>query len=1068
MATLVPDKMDTREKKETEFIENRLSMKDFLKMQMLFLLPDLKEPVCVIREVFVDKASSLVGRGTKDEYGELFDKIDVTREGFITWDKLTSFLLLELYERDEHTKTSVVPQWKDIKLLPTAHKEPIQKIAYLRSSSRYLTISREGLLGIWTDSLTTQKTIRIATDSVKLKDLWVTSLALLPNVNKIAVGFTSKEICFYDLLSKQEFSCQYKIQDLEQTPISMDYWYNPGDADEAVLSFGDVGGEVNGICFTTAQISLFERPTNTADPDSVIIIKWPELVSGCHRSCYIVRHRAHRSSWVRRVKYLGNLEAFISCTTGAVNSVVLAWKENEGAPLRTTIFHISKGINDFDYHAGMNLIATAGIDNKVCLWNPYVISKPTGVLQGHMASVIAVQFIIAKKQLLSFSKDKVLRVWDVHHQLCIQRVAGIFPKCVDFHMVLYFDEEHGKLLTTFNNQITLLEIKQETGQRVTSHAKPVSCVLYNPVFKQVISSDADSTVTCWMIDTGQKIKQFTRCHGNAEISAMALDATGTRLFTGATDGMVKVWDFNGHCHHKLSAGLDQAVEISQILVLKRTVLVLGWERMITVFRLNSLTQFFVKPAEWKGGLQHQDDILCAAFLPPQTLVSGSYDGEIIIWNNNTENALRKLHPGGKRNFKFNSDSALSKLGNRSRSSSTHSGKRTRSLVLTETETECNYNITRLIFLEARKNVAAGDGANLVSCGGSGTVRFWNTVKSCLVAEFIAHKDVGSIIMSIDKSSQYLFTGDVDGWVKVWDIQEYGLHSSDNVINQPPALLTRFQPHVDCVSHLETCVHNGQLLLISASADCSVVVSYINGSIVGIFGQDQKEQHEDEKSNAGSEETSSEKNSEDLEDGSLDQSMDTELDVMEHPILSNPWQNTILGKRFQECRGLKESDHRLSPYEEMRSSIGTFSSLRVGELSRVEKIEKPDFVINPHRYFGEKGHEKTLQPPDILVVSERDSGTRTKSQAIPRATGGHTPQETQQRAKQETQSEFFISVEALKSANGMSKQSSSAERGVARPKKHPVGNLRRSLKPQVLKGKSSQAHRKVSLGITGSS
>lgn len=43
-----------------------------------------------------------------------------------------------------------------------------------------------------------------------------------------------------------------------------------------------------------------------------------------------------------------------------------------------------------------------------------------------------------------------------------------------------------------------------------------------------------------MIDTGQKIKQFTGCHGNAEISTMALDANETRLLTGSTDGTVKV------------------------------------------------------------------------------------------------------------------------------------------------------------------------------------------------------------------------------------------------------------------------------------------------------------------------------------------------------------------------------------------------------------------------------------------------------------------------------------------------------------------------------------------------
>lgn len=58
-------------------------------------------------------------------------------------------------------------------------------------------------------------------------------------------------------------------------------------------------------------------------------------------------------------------------------------------------------------------IATAGLNNQVCLWNPYLVSKPVGVLQGHVTSVVAVQFMLGKKQLISFSKDKVRKTFEV-------------------------------------------------------------------------------------------------------------------------------------------------------------------------------------------------------------------------------------------------------------------------------------------------------------------------------------------------------------------------------------------------------------------------------------------------------------------------------------------------------------------------------------------------------------------------------------------------------------------------------------------------------------------------------
>uniref|UniRef100_K1QIQ2 Uncharacterized protein n=1 Tax=Magallana gigas TaxID=29159 RepID=K1QIQ2_MAGGI len=60
--------------------------------------------------------------------------------------------------------------------------------------------------------------------------------------------------------NKLEFNCQYKVQGMEFTPLCLDYWYNPKDANEAILCWGDVGGFVNCLFFNSANIALFERP----------------------------------------------------------------------------------------------------------------------------------------------------------------------------------------------------------------------------------------------------------------------------------------------------------------------------------------------------------------------------------------------------------------------------------------------------------------------------------------------------------------------------------------------------------------------------------------------------------------------------------------------------------------------------------------------------------------------------------------------------------------------------------------------------------------------------------------
>ena len=53
------------------------------------------------------------------------------------------------------------------------------------------------------------------------------------------------------------------------------------------------------------------------------------------------------------------------------------------------------------------------------------------VLRGHMASVTQVCFLKSRAQLASFCKDKVLRVWDIQLQVCVQRLAGVFSKVPD-------------------------------------------------------------------------------------------------------------------------------------------------------------------------------------------------------------------------------------------------------------------------------------------------------------------------------------------------------------------------------------------------------------------------------------------------------------------------------------------------------------------------------------------------------------------------------------------------------------------------------------------------------------
>ena len=69
----------------------------------------------------------------------------------------------------------------------------------------------------------------------------------------------------------------------------------------------------------------------------------------------------------------------------------------------------------------------------------------------------------------------------------------------------------------------------------------------------------------WDVDTGEKTIQFSQCHGNVEITAMAFDPSGRRLITGGRDGSIKLWNFNnGACLSILETRYEAEVRICEI------------------------------------------------------------------------------------------------------------------------------------------------------------------------------------------------------------------------------------------------------------------------------------------------------------------------------------------------------------------------------------------------------------------------------------------------------------------------------------------------------------------------
>lgn len=98
--------------------------------------------------------------------------------------------------------------------------------------------------------------------------------------------------------------------------------------------------------------------------------------------------------------------------------------------------------------------------------------------------------------------------------------------------------------------LSLAERRRGGGRWLTSEGEKfdadirsgpaLTCALYNPTLRQVVTGYANSSVTLWDVETGRRHLQIFNAHGEEELLCMALDSSHRRLITGACNGTIKV------------------------------------------------------------------------------------------------------------------------------------------------------------------------------------------------------------------------------------------------------------------------------------------------------------------------------------------------------------------------------------------------------------------------------------------------------------------------------------------------------------------------------------------------
>ncbi|XP_048956464.1 EF-hand calcium-binding domain-containing protein 8 isoform X10 [Canis lupus dingo] len=613
-----------------------------VKMEKMFE-DDVDSTGALDMKTFIKAIKKILSNASDEMLEALFLKVDTDCNGSITWQEYVDYVMREL-QRRERMRTS---QYRlhfhlPMRIIPLNHGCEIVKVQSLtqrfKKMGHLLTVTKDGILQIWSESFSLLNSFRLnQIHQPYNQQMWVTDMVCLHNMNLIAIASTDQKIEFFDI-TNHNCARAFTFIDLDSCVLTMDYW---SDYHRGVFCYGDTKGNV--IVFTSDNVThglfnprILPRTSKWDHWTKVSTRKLLNEKSPLYRSYWL---KALHPNWCQQVKFIPQLNTVASCSAIEKSSLVLiALPSKAPESPKFSVLNLRKGILCFDYCPDKNLVVTGGYDPLIRLWNPFFSKKPVWMMKGHQTSVTHI-LVNSKNSsiLLSISKDKNIRVWDMQDYICLQSFSGklfALGNC-PITSVYFHKNEDSLICSTFS--IGILKGYLETEgpgkprERTTTYSTPLCAVLYSKIFKQVVSGCLSSLVSVWEIKTGKRMMEFSVTGDQqVELTTMCLDESERCLLTGLRDGTIKMWNYTvGEC--LLTFPNPDQLEISGIVHMNKVFYVTGWSKRITCFMLHK-TKPVLLCYQWQSF--HKEDVLSMAKYQNQFLGTSSYNGDILFWNIN--------------------------------------------------------------------------------------------------------------------------------------------------------------------------------------------------------------------------------------------------------------------------------------------------------------------------------------------------------------------------------------------------------------------------------------------------
>ncbi|XP_014311948.2 EF-hand calcium-binding domain-containing protein 8 [Myotis lucifugus] len=598
---------------------------------------------------FIKAMRNNLSNVSDDMLEALFLKMDTDGTGLITWSNCVDYMMHEFQGKELMRKSQYHLHFHlPMKIIPMNHGCEVVKVEFLmqrfKKIGHFLTVTKDGNLQFWSESFSLISSFKLnQIQPLYNQQMWVIDMVCLHNMNLVAIASTDQKIEFFDV-SNRNCTRAFTFIDLDSCPLVMDYW---SDYHRGVFCFGDTKGNV--IVFTSDNVAngLFNPRIlpRTSKWDHWTNISTQKLLNEKSPLYKSYRLKALHRNWCQQVRFIPEMNLVASCSAISKSSLVLTVLPSKASETtRSSVLNVRKGILCFDYCAEKNFLVTGGYNPHIHLWSPHYSKKPVWLLKGHQTSVTHVLVNTKNNNILiSISKDKNIRVWDLQEYVCLQSLCGRLFALGNCPITSIYLRENDNTLICSTYSVSAVQggggiVAAHRG--TTTYSAPLCAVLYSKVFKQVVSGCVTGVVSVWEIVTGKRMMEFSVSRDQQmELTAMSLDEPERCLLTGSRDGTVKMWNYSTGESLLTFPNPDQ-LEISGIIHMNNVFYVTGWNKRITCYKFHK-TKSVLLCNHWQTF--HTEDILSVSKYQNQFLGTSSYNGDILFWNVNMLKPILKFN-----------------------------------------------------------------------------------------------------------------------------------------------------------------------------------------------------------------------------------------------------------------------------------------------------------------------------------------------------------------------------------------------------------------------------------------